>query len=250
MPGVIEWQRRIGEQYGRNSGYYTAPLDARAAQEIQALRQENQALRQARQSDAERLAWSEDQLTRVAGDLSDSAAKSAELAGYIDRQNQRFSEQAAAIAEQKAENGQLSTANSQQQAQIERARAETARLKEQVTDKDAANGRLRESVTQLETMIRNLRYTAQNKDAAIRALETAARKALPPAADPGAELAFRDQQQIAAWKDDLIAALTAENLELRALAARLHQRNERLTCLGAGDGTPEPAAISITVDSP
>src|SRR5262245_11705179 len=52
MPGVIAWQRRISQHYSRNPDRYAPPLDARAAREIQALRQENQALRQARQGDA------------------------------------------------------------------------------------------------------------------------------------------------------------------------------------------------------
>lgn len=248
MPGVIEWQKRISEQYGRNPGYYPQPLDARAAQQIEYLRQENQALRQARQGDAARLTWLEDQFARIADALSASDAKRSELARYIDQRDQWLSEQAAAIAKQKEEISQLTTANTQQQRQIERARTETARLEAEITDKDTANGRLKESTAQLETMIRNLRYDVQSKDAAIRILETA-RKALPPA-DTGAELALLNHQQVAAWKDDLIAALTAENLELRALIARLSQRNARLTGLGTGDGTSELPSISTSVDSP
>lgn len=233
MPGVLQWQQRIS---GYRSGAYGSyggsgqPLDASAAQHIQALQQEITALQQARQSDAARLAWYENALTRAAYEIADTNAQRDELTAYIDRQNQRENEQAAAIAEQ---------------------RKDAARLKEQVTERDAVNGRLKETAAQLETANRNLRYDVQAKAAAIAQLETAARTALPPA-DTGIERALRSHEEVAAWHAVLIRELKDEVSKLRRQVAWLRDRNDRRadeTDEDPEDAPASPAAASLAIES-
>jgi chromosome segregation ATPase len=226
LPGVIEWQKRIGEQYGRQSGYYNTPLDARAARQIQALQQENQALRQAREGDAARIAWAEDQAARMAGNLADTSTRRDELAARLYRQQQREGEQAAALAELKDEVARLSTANSQLQGQAERARTETGRLKEEITEKSADNGRLRESNGRLEAYNRHLNHTMQYKDSVIEQTKAAASQAQAEGAGTGH--ALRTLQQLAAWQQEIIAGLEAEKQELAVLVADLQGRVDRL----------------------
>lgn len=249
MPGVLEWQRRIGQQYSLRAdatGIQSAHpasgpvLDAAAAQEIQQLRQ-------ARDAGAERIKWLEQALTRAANDLSDSGAKRAEFADYIERQDEtiraqaaRIQRQAAAAEQDKTEIGQLNRAIGEKDAEICRHQTDIARLNAAIRDRDTDAERLRAAVTQHETAERQLTASIRRKDDEIRELETAAAPA-PLLGGTGAELALRNHEQVVRWQADLISDLKADVQRLRDQVARLQARNCRLSGRTAENGTADPA---------
>ncbi|MBO0802197.1 MAG: hypothetical protein J2P25_03865 [Nocardiopsaceae bacterium] len=249
MPGVLEWQRRIGQQYSllddvagvQPAHRATGPaLDAAAAQEIQALRQ-------AREADAERIRWLEHAITQAADDLSDSAARRAELADCIARQQEAIRDQAAHIQQQaataeqnKTETGQLNRVIGQKDDEIRCHQADAARLNTAIADKDADAERLQADITRLETANRQLESRIRRGGRAIRELEAPAAQAPPPAEDTGVQLALRNHEQVARWQADLIRDLKADNQKLRDQVAQLQARNDRLSG-PAEDGAADPA---------
>jgi DNA repair exonuclease SbcCD ATPase subunit len=220
MPGVLEWQQRISQQYSMQAEVVqpanpatNSALDAAAAREAQELRQ-------AREADAERIAWLENAVTRAAMELSDSAARRAELVDHIGRQDDT-------IRAHVAEARRLDT--------------EIQEHKQAIAEKDAAAERLGAAITQLETANRQLTASIRGKETQVRELETTAAQA-PPPGDSGALLALRNHEQVARWQADLISDLKAEVQKLRDQVAQLQDRNDGLSDrLLAGDGLADQA---------
>lgn len=225
MPGVLQWQQRISQQYSWRAAVIgvepahrsTGPaLDAAAAQEAQELRQ-------ARDADAERITWLENALSQAAEKLSDSRAKGAALADYIARQEETIRDQArhiqqqAATIEQRAtEIGQLNHTVRQKDAEIQRCRADAARLNSIIVEKIGVAGRL-------EARIGELNATIRRQDAAIEGLRSEAllrRNRAPDERARDLEPPGPDEDRVTGQVVTQVRALEAENERLRRRLAR------------------------------
>jgi peptidoglycan hydrolase CwlO-like protein len=268
MPGMLEWQQRISQQYSVHADVigvqpaYPATVPALDAASARQARE----LRQAREADAERIAWLENAVTRAATELSDSAARRAELVDHIGRQDDtirahvaearrldtEIQEHRQAIAEKDAEIARQANVIRQKDAAINRHQDDADKLTAAMHAKDDFAERLGAAITQLETANRQLTARIRGKEDQIRELETSAAQAAPPG-ESGALLALRNHEQVARWQADLISDLRAGVQKLRDQVAELQDRNDRLSDrllprTGLADQA-QPTSTSITIDS-